>query len=266
VRRIARHLQTSQSRETFVFVVLGVSLLVVGGVASVLFQETKAGQAGSGQKDYIWVDGSSGVDSPDCVTQVDDPSSITPCATVQYVIDFIFPGDGDEVRIRGKDDGGAQIIYSGAVNIDGVDVSGSSGNPTVFDSWVEGERPVFLGGSSIPIDNWISLTSPSPQGISGRGDHTSIWTGETGDPKTANKMVVWGGQTSILTSVFNTGGIWTPVDGTTPDGSLCISSGGCWESTTVDVTTPEPRREHIAVWTGSHRVIGGGGEPNRTPV
>lgn len=94
-----------------------------------------------------------------------------------------------------------------------------------------------------------------PQALDPRGFHATVWTGATGDPATAQRMIVWGGchegRTTIYAcgddSYFNDGAIYNPADDT-------------W--TKIDsVNAPSPRAETLSLWTG-----GDGSKPNEMIV
>ncbi|HPR64162.1 MAG TPA: hypothetical protein PK014_08050, partial [Thermoanaerobaculia bacterium] len=144
------------------------------------------------------------------------------------------------------------------------------------------------GGKYSPaLDNWISTYAAAevPQKRTG---HTAIWTG--------SEMIVWGGSTTTVS--YNTGGkynpamgLWTPTstDGS-PDGRTHhtavwtgdrmivwggylrvnfpdeprTNTGGIYDplmdswQLTNDLTAPEKRFYHTAVWTGDHMIVWGG--------
>jgi len=71
--------------------------------------------------------------------------------------------------------------------------------------------------------------------------HTAIWTGATGNPKTAHRMIVWGGIGDKDTPDYNTGGIYDPATDS-------------WKATSTK-SAPSARWDHRAVWTGSQMLI-----------
>lgn len=96
---------------------------------------------------------------------------------------------------------------------------------------------------------WSPISSVgAPQA---RFGHSAVWTG--------TEMVIWGGQTATsegaaMDTVLATGGRYNPVTNT-------------WTSMSPNVTpdpmpeipgTPDPRRGHLAFWTGSEMLIWGG--------
>lgn len=194
-------------------------------------------EASSNPGTVYYVDGSAGNDYDNCLSEA------TACKTIQAAVYRITAGAGDEVLIRGKDGDGNQIVYAETVFNYGMDISGTTGNPTIFKPWLDNEPPLLgtsdEGGVAAPsVDEWIDVNNADPPG--GRIDHTAIWTG--------SQMVVWGG------SAENTGGIWTPNNGDT-----CTNAGGCWISTAI-IAAPDARYRHTAVWTGSKMVVWGGSD------
>lgn len=142
------------------------------------------------------------------------------------------------------------------------------------------------GGRYNPnTDSWSSMALASAP--SARDRHTAIWTG--------SKMIVWGGDTN--SSETNTGAIYNPASNTWSATSLTsapaaryfhtavwsgsemivwggqdgngdmFSSGArynpvsnTWNATSESGLAPMPRREHVAVWTGSRMIVWGGVE------
>jgi len=84
-------------------------------------------------------------------------------------------------------------------------------------------------------DTWTSTgvdaSTPTP-----RDGHTAVWTG--------TEMIVWGGRNSAL-SILGTGGRYNPLTDT-------------WSEVKTDGTSPTPRRNHTAVWTGTRMIVWGG--------
>jgi N-acetylneuraminic acid mutarotase len=95
--------------------------------------------------------------------------------------------------------------------------------------------PFNTGGRYNPVlDSWqVTSTTGAP---SGRSHHTAVWTG--------SEMVVWGGYRSDPFSHYNTGGRYDPLMNT-------------WVPI-AETGAPTPRREHVAVWTGSEMLVWGG--------
>ncbi len=71
----------------------------------------------------------------------------------------------------------------------------------------------------------------------GRVSHTAVWTG--------SEMIVWGGDTCLVTCTVNTGGRYNP-------------STDSWTATST-TNAPESRTYHTAVWTGTEMIVWGGG-------
>jgi hypothetical protein len=89
---------------------------------------------------------------------------------------------------------------------------------------------------------WVS--DPKVAGApSKRAQHTAVWTGETGNEDSANRMILWGGCAPSYNSFiacgqyFNTGGIYN-------------QKANNWQETSVE-SAPEGRTFHSAVWTGN---------------
>ncbi len=87
-------------------------------------------------------------------------------------------------------------------------------------------------------DTWSTMSDTgSPVG---KNRFTAVWTGE--------KMIVWGGSNvdELDNDVyFNTGSIYSP--------DLDV-----WSKVNQDSNTPVGRRNHSAVWTGTHMIVWGG--------
>ncbi|MBI5430998.1 MAG: IPT/TIG domain-containing protein [Nitrosomonadales bacterium] len=82
-------------------------------------------------------------------------------------------------------------------------------------------------------DSWVPVQSTNAP--SGRGNHTSIWTG--------SRMIIWGGDTGNP-GLLNDGGIYDPGTDT-------------WSATNLS-GAPTPRAVHGAAWTGSEMIVFGG--------
>jgi hypothetical protein len=108
------------------------------------------------------------------------------------------------------------------------------------------------GGIYDPATNsWSSITTTGAP--SGRVYHSAIWTGDTGNTATANRMIVFGGESPYATDVVSTGGIYDPATNS-------------WTAISANATAGD-RATHTAVWTGSAMVIFGGyGDDLFTPV
>ena len=135
-------------------------------------------------------------------------------------------------------------------------------------------------------NEWSPITSMDAP--LARSMHTAIWTGDTGDPDTANRMIVWGGKSSTY---YNTGAIynsatnvWSPITVTSAPSartghsaiwtgskmivwggnSSGLNTGGMYDpqnntwSVTSTANAPVPRYDHTAIWTGSRMIIWGG--------
>jgi hypothetical protein len=154
-------------------------------------------------------------------------------------------------------------------------------------SGINGSGPYNTGGKYNPsADSWTATSTTGAP--TARGMARSVWTG--------SKMMIWGGDNSLLDQYFNTGGLydpatnsWTPTstanapsgrDGHTMvwTGTEAIVWGGCngvncltgqntggrynpgtdsWTATTL-VEAPQPRDTHSAVWTGTEMIVFGG--------
>jgi N-acetylneuraminic acid mutarotase len=154
----------------------------------------------------------------------------------------------------------------------------------VWGGEVENGYRLDVGSRYDPLlDSWSPMaTLDAPEG---RADHHAFWTGD--------RMLVWGGWLDL-----RSGGRydpltddWTPTSlpGIVPDARDPtavwtgdemlvwggIRSGDCdlyqsdygarydpftdqWQSLAIDDATPEPRFDHVAVWTGSEMIVWGG--------
>ena len=106
-------------------------------------------------------------------------------------------------------------------------------------------------------DYWVTTDSDDVDCPAGRAKATAIWTGDTGNPVTSNKMIVWGGQYNDgAATYYETGGIYDPDTNT-------------WTSTSTGGNCPGKRTAHEVVWTGNtgnpatsyKMIIWGGREP-----
>jgi N-acetylneuraminic acid mutarotase len=95
------------------------------------------------------------------------------------------------------------------------------------------------GGRYDPLSDTWSPTSTGPDTPTPRIDHTAVWSG--------NRMLIWGGEslTSGTYRVLDTGSQYDP-------------SGDTWALTRLDAATPEARKGHTAIFTGSRMIIWGG--------
>jgi hypothetical protein len=92
------------------------------------------------------------------------------------------------------------------------------------------------GGRYNPAtDAWAGVAANS--GLSGRSNHTAIWTG--------TEMVIWGGRSSG--SLFGYS-----------DGACYVPAGDYWSTLTSPVGAPQHRWDHTAVWTGTEMIVWGG--------
>src|SRR5690606_10616532 len=71
---------------------------------------------------------------------------------------------------------------------------------------------------------------------SARLSHTAVWA--------ANRMIIWGGATSIIGSDLDSGGRYDPATDS-------------WTSVAA-ANAPAARSQHTAAWTGSEMIIWGG--------
>jgi hypothetical protein len=87
---------------------------------------------------------------------------------------------------------------------------------------------------SDPDFNWGAVTNPTGAPLGGTGE-SIVWTGDTGNPATSNKAIIWGGFNGSNT---NTGRIYNPTNNT-------------WSPTSTGTNVATARNGHAAVWTGS---------------
>jgi N-acetylneuraminic acid mutarotase len=105
-----------------------------------------------------------------------------------------------------------------------------------------GAQPLRSGGRYDPIaDTWTATTQTNAP--YGRYQHSAVWTG--------SKMIVWGGQTSVLDAQGN------PVTEAFGDGGQYDPATDTWSAISPS-NAPLARFGHSAVWTGSQMIIWGG--------
>jgi N-acetylneuraminic acid mutarotase len=103
-----------------------------------------------------------------------------------------------------------------------------------------GGAPTSTGGRYNPAtDGWIG-TRVDATTSAARNTHTAVWTG--------SRMIVWGGF-GVSGVGLNTGGRYDPQTDT-------------WISTKADLSAPEVRGRHTAVWTGGEMIVWGGSKPS----
>ncbi len=85
-------------------------------------------------------------------------------------------------------------------------------------------------------DTWNA--TPTLGAPSGRNSHSAIWTG--------SEMIVWGGNNNL-----------GPPNYSTNDGARLNPISLTWTPTT-QLNAPQPRYQHVAVWTGTEMIIWGG--------
>jgi len=111
-----------------------------------------------------------------------------------------------------------------------------------------GDKYFHSGGVYAPdSDSWTRTdesTAPAP-----RAGHTAVWTGETNDPETRHRMIVWGGCTGGdgCANYLNDGGIYDP-------------ARNVWREIRVPASNDalRGRTNHTMLWTGKVVVIWGG--------
>lgn len=96
---------------------------------------------------------------------------------------------------------------------------------------------------------WQDIAGPFLLGteqisLAARGYHASVWTGKTGDIKTQEKMIVWGGCNQGAGSLISCG-----ADGYLGDGGIYDSTTDKWSLINF-VGTPSPRAEAASLWIG----------------
>ncbi len=93
------------------------------------------------------------------------------------------------------------------------------------------------------VPHWTDMSMQ--HNLEQRGFHSAFWTGETGNPLSANRMLIWGGCRETETAIygcakyFNDGGLYNPYQ---------QDKAKQWENI-VTINAPEGRIEHAAVWT-----------------
>lgn len=131
------------------------------------------------------------------------------------------------------------IVWGGS-----VDVRNPTGAPA---------RALADGGSFDPATQaWSAVKAPSEHTLTPRSYHTAIWTGDTGNAATANKMLVWGGcdtdEYRFCNTYYGDGAFYDPATGT-------------WTKLAASGVAPSPRRFHAAVYIPSRaQLIIWGGE------
>ncbi len=137
------------------------------------------------------------------------------------------------------------IIFGGGQS----DTDGDHGN---IKTWGR-----FIPGSSGP-GNWACRADDNPSPPSQRARHTAVWTGNTGEPATANQMIIWGGNCTISDEPGD--------DGTCDEGEgdrdngATFTPGDSWLINSLNVAPPSPRNQHTAVWddTSGKMIVWGG--------
>ncbi len=101
-----------------------------------------------------------------------------------------------------------------------------------------GSLDVNTGGLYDPMtDSWVP-TSMSPAPPAAREDFVSVWSGQ--------EMIVWAGRVEFqVLPIISSGGRYSPAT-------------GVWRPTADNSTTPLPRYDHTAVWTGEQMIVWGG--------
>lgn len=110
----------------------------------------------------------------------------------------------------------------------------------------------FMGSPSptpltlTPVPTASPVSTPTPTlapPLRGRSYHSTIWTGDTGNPKTTHRMIVWGGFAGNGAQT-DTGGIYDPATDT-------------WKPLS-QLNAPHKRSHHLAVWASNRMVVWGG--------
>jgi len=125
--------------------------------------------------------------------------------------------------------------------------TGETGNSNTSNRmiiWGSDQADVNGGIYNKATNSWTAVSTVGAPAA--RLRHRAIWTGNTGNSATANKMIVWGGYSYASASQLNTGGIYDIATNT-------------WTSTSVGANVPSSRDRHSIVWTGSKMIVWGGG-------
>jgi hypothetical protein len=109
----------------------------------------------------------------------------------------------------------------------------------IADAIIAGFEKVAEAG----ISHWQDMAIPEK--IESRGFHSGIWTGETGDARSSNKMLVWGGCRETESALYGCAKYFN-------DGSVYDPQTDSWQRMSVD-NAPEGRIEHSAIWTSFGR-------------
>ncbi|MCP3977960.1 MAG: hypothetical protein GY716_01335 [bacterium] len=98
----------------------------------------------------------------------------------------------------------------------------------------DGTGALDSGGRYDPVlDSWASVAAGAP---APREHHTAVWSG--------SEMIVWGGHDGVG-GLLNDGGSYDP------------QSDG-WAPTSMGANVPDPRFDHVAVWSGTEMIVWGG--------
>jgi alpha-tubulin suppressor-like RCC1 family protein len=114
----------------------------------------------------------------------------------------------------------------------------TTGTPTSISSLTT-DSGIKLGNTDVMWGSAVSATG-APDG---RNRSSSVWTGETGNANTANRMIIWGGMGAGGTTL-NSGFLYNPAN----DSWTRIS----------DVGAPSPRFFNATAWVNNKMVIWGG--------
>ena len=134
--------------------------------------------------------------------------------------------------------------------------TGATGNPASANRMIvwggdDGTNALNSGGVYNPAtDTWTTIsTTNAPAGTSSA---SAVWTGATGNPATANKMIVVGGQVLQNNTTVNTGGMYDPATNS-------------W--TAISTAGAVAYEDRVPIWTGntgdpttSYRLILYGGD------
>lgn len=106
-------------------------------------------------------------------------------------------------------------------------------------------------------DHWQDIAGPFHIGVDSsalveRGYHVSAWTGITGNPRTQDKMIIWGGCNQGIGGLVSCGD-----EGYLGDGAIYDPKTDRWSQITPQ-GAPSPRAESAFVWTGDQLAIWGG--------